>query len=289
MNGFDGKVQEKIKSRTVIFNLGSASCDNMLNGSALSNGIWTIDNFINRDENVEQIYFSVIHAEIPNSFYLINQYNCNLSITNTGITTVYFVPFGNYNINTLLVALRSLMSGYTITYSSLTSKITISNTGNFQINLGSTISRIMGLSKTNDMISTYSGGVYTLVCPFLVNLFPTARLNLRSSFLQLDNYHANDRSNDVFLSLQNNANQGGMILYSNPSGLKHSVDIDNLNQLDIRITDDSNRLLDFQNSAWFLTIGLEITYKTIPTNLNFSKILKNNNQLLTELFSKLLD
>lgn len=283
---------EKIRSKTLLYNLGSASCDNMLNGTMLSNGLWEIPNFIDKNDNIEHIYFSVVHAEVPNSFYLINQYNCVFSVTVTGVTTAYNIPLGNYNINTLLATLRTLLASIpalTLSYNQSTAIITMTSTSTFQVNMVSTCSRILGLSKTFNMVATYGGGIYTLVFPYLINMLPTARLNFRSSLLQLENYHSNDKSNDVFLSLQNNANFGSMILYNNPTNIKHHIDIDNLSQLDIRITDDSSRYLDFQNSAWFLTIALEISYRTFPTKMNFSKLLHSNNKLLTELFSNLLE
>lgn len=288
----DLKQPEKIRSKTILYNIGSASCDNMLNGTALSNGVWEIPNFIQRDENIEHIYFSIIHAEVPNSFYLINIYNCVFSVTVSGVTTNYNIPLGQYNINTLLATLRTLVAAIpvvSLTYNTLTAVITMTSTSTFQVNMSSTCSRILGLSKTANMVATYAGGIYTLVFPHLINLLPVARLNFRSSLLQLDNYHANDKSNDVILSLQNNANFGQMILYNNPVNLKHHIDIENLSQLDIRITDDLNRLLDFNNSAWFLTIGLEISYKTFPTKMTFSKLIKNNNKLLVDLFSNLME
>jgi hypothetical protein len=53
--------------------------------------------------------------------------------------------------------------------------------------------------------------------------------------MQLENYHSNDNSNDVFLSMQNNALNETMILYHNYTQLQHLVTVTNLNTLDIRM------------------------------------------------------
>jgi hypothetical protein len=276
--------RETLREKSRIFNLSSATADIMYNGSMNSSGLWTIQNFVNHDENVQHIYFSVSHCEIPNSFYLINQYNNCLAITSGGISTIYIVPVGNYNTISLATAIKLLLpSTYTITYNSTKAKYTITALVAFTITTTSTtISRIMGLSKTADMVASLVGSTYTLELPFVVNFLPTARLNVRSAALQLDNYHSNDQSNDVFLSLQNNSAQNAMILYENTTLLKYHMNLDNLNMMDIRITDDSNRCLDFNNSAWFLTVRVDIQYYPLVKTTNFSNIIKDNNKLLLE-------
>ena len=288
--------KETIREQSRIFNISSSTADIMLNSSMNSSGIWTIPNFIKHDEDVQHIYFSVSHAEIPNSFYLLNQYNNVLALTVGINSTVYYtIPVGNYNVNTLLAQMKILLSPsqLTISYDPIVCKYSFySNYNQFTISaVGSSINRILGLDKVNDTISILSPitGTNTLLCPYVVNFLPTARLNLRSSALQLDNFHANDKSNDVFLSLQNNSIQNAMILYQNNNALKYHIDLDNLSKLDIRITDDSNRNLDFNNSAWFITIRIDYSYYPILKTTNFKEILKKNNGLLLEYLQSLAD
>jgi hypothetical protein len=188
---------------------------------------------------VSNIYFRISHAEVPNSFYLVTPKNNRLAIY-CGTTVAYYdIPVGNYNVKTLVAALKVLLpSTFSIMYNSINNKFTMTNTTSFYIVASSsTITKIMGLNATTDMTSTFSLGMYTLHLPYVVSFLPTARLNFRSSSLQLENYHSNDKSNDVFLSLQNNAMNETMILYNNLTQLQHLVTLSNLNTLDIRITD----------------------------------------------------
>ena len=272
----------KLTVKTRLFNLSSETADIMYNGSMKSWGTWTIPNFVNYDESISDIYFRISHAEVPNSFYLINSKNNRLAIYCESVVTYYDVPFGNYNVKTLVTALKLLLpASFKITYNSITNKYTMTNTASFEIvATSSTINKIMGLSVTTNMTSNLSLAVYTLQMPYVVSFLPTARLNFRTSSMQLENYHANDQSNDCFLSLQNNALNESMILYTNLTQLQHLVTISNLNKLDIRITDDSNDVIDFNNIDWYLTIRIDTHYYQTDKITNFSNIVKSNNEIL---------
>ena len=268
----------KIKSR--IFNLSSSSFSVAYNGTMMSSGKFIIPNFINHNENVNRVYLMVSHAEVPNAFYLVNQYNNILFIN----SVAYTIPSGNYNASNLMTTLLNLLpASFSITYSSIFQKYTISSTSTFTISyLNSSISRIMGLNRSSDMVGVLANDKYTVTLPNCVNFLPTARLNVRSSILQLENFQSNDGSSDILLSLQNNASQNGVITYTNRSNLKYHVDLECVNEIDIRITDDSNRELDFNGVSWFLTLRVDYEYKYIPTTNTFSKIIKNNNDFLVK-------
>lgn len=274
---------EQIRTKSRIFNLSASSFSVAYNGSMMSSGKFVIPNFILHNENVNHIYLSVSHAEVPNSFYLVNQYNNILNINNIS----YVIPVGNYNATSLLTTLATLLPvTITVTYSSSTLKYKFTSTLAFTINyLTSTITRIMGLSRTANMVGVLSLGMYYLTVPNTVNFLPTARLNFRSSMLGLENFHSNDGSNDVFLALQNNASQNGLITYNNYGHLKYHIDLEGLNEIDIRVTDDSNRELDFNGISWFITLRVDYEYKMELVTTNFSKIIKKNNELLSELIS----
>ena len=268
----------KIKSR--IFNLSSSSFSVAYNGTMMSSGKFIIPNFINHNENVNRVYLMVSHAEVPNAFYLVNQYNNILYIN----SIAYTIPSGNYNASNLMTTLLNLLpASFSVTYSSIFQKYTISSTSAFTISyLNSSISRIMGLNRTSDMVGFLANDKYTVTLPNCVNFLPTARLNFRSSILQLENFQSNDGSSDILLSLQNNASQNGVITYTNRSNLKYHVDLECVNEIDIRVTDDSNRELDFNGVSWFLTLRVDYEYKYIPTTNTFSKIIKNNNDFLVK-------
>ena len=269
---------ESIKTKSRIFNLSSSSFSVAYNGTMMSSGKFIIPNLINHNENVNRVYLMICHAEVPNAFYLVNQYNNIININ----SIAYTIPPGNYNASNLMTTLLNLLPAtFSITYSSILQKYTISSTLPFTISyLNSSISRIMGLNRSVNMVGVLANGKYTVTLPNCVNFLPTARLNVRSSLLQLENFQSNDGSSDILLSLQNNASQNGVITYTNSTDLKYHIDLESVNEIDIRITDDSNRELDFNGVSWFLTLRVDYEYKFIPTTNTFSKIIKNNNEFL---------
>ena len=73
----------------------------------------------------------------------------------------------------------------------------------------------------------------------------------------------------------NDSNFGGSILYNNITNLKYLIDNKNLSTIDIRITDDKNRDVDFNNCNWYLTFQIDYIYKEPPVKINLQNFLKN--------------
>ena len=239
-----------------------------LNGTMNSNINIPLPNLINKSDNVINIWFSILHAEIPNSFYLVNSFNNTLIIN--GIT--YTIPVGNYNATTLLNVMTSLVSGLIITYSSSLLKYTFSYTAPFNISKNSTILRIIGGDPNNDISSVGN----SLTLPYTVNFLPIPRILFRSRQLTFNNFNQGDNSNDLFLSVQNGGNLGSMIFYNNFSQLRflYEGDITSLGVLEIRVSDDFNNLLDMNNQDWFITFQVDIEFIPTEGDTSFSEIVK---------------
>jgi hypothetical protein len=220
-----------------------------------------------------------LKCEIPASFYLINEYNNTLEITTNTGTTTYQLTYGNYNINTFITALKSLLgSSYSFTYNSITNKLTISYISSFTITSNTTMYRFLGLEEGVNTSSTNNSITSTFVCNFL----PLTRLHFRSPDLYIDSFNTYDQSNDIFLSLQNNSNSLGVITYLNTTEQKFLMDMDYLEKLTIQITDDKNRLINFQNVNWYMTIEINLEYFETQIKGSLSKFLRlyteNNNE-----------
>jgi hypothetical protein len=225
------------------------------------------------DEKIVNIFFKVIHGEIPNSFYLVNSANNTLIIN----STTYTISSGNYNANSLLSSMQNLLpTGYTIAYNSNTLKYTFSYTSSFTISKSSTILRIIGGNTSADMVSSSN----TFIMPYVVNFLPVPRINFKCSQLSFNNYNQGDKSSDMFLSIQNNSGLANMILYNNMTDLKYVFDNDNLTRLDIRVTDDFNNLIDFNGVDWYICFQLDIEYISNIKQGTFTDILNNNNSTL---------
>jgi hypothetical protein len=257
----------QIGSSSRIFNIGSNNVVQYLNGSMKSNVVIKLPNLTFQEKNLLEVYLSVNHAEIPNSFFLINASNNQLSINGT----VYTIPPANYNaINFLNTIQSGILSSFNITgtYNVPENKYTFTSAVAFTIDGVSTCSKFLGLTKG----VSYTGT--TIVSPFPLNFLPISRLNFHSTSMGVSNYNAGDNSFDIFLSCQNSSAPGSLILYNNYASLRYDVTgIKHMSLIDIKITDDEGNLIDFQNADWFLTLRLEFIYFLNPSSeLDFTQM-----------------
>ena len=259
-----------IKTKTRQFNISSKGA---LNGSLKSDVNISLPDLHFNEKNITNVLFSVDHCEVCNSYYLINSTNNSIVINNIK----YTVNNGNYNVNNFITSLLSVIpSGFTITYSSITNRLTFTYSANFTINASNslcTMNTIIGLGKTD--ITSVSN---TLTLPYVVNFLPLARISFRSNFFKFNNFSTTDKSTDIFLSLQNNAGPIAPIYYVNQTNTNFIINDLNITTININVTDDDNNLLDFNNVDWYMTFTIKIDYKDLnDPNNSFLSIVKNNN------------
>ena len=255
-----------LRTKTSIFNISST---NSQNGTLKSNVLVTLPNLSFQDPNIKNVYFSVLHAEVPNSFYTINSNNNQLVINDIA----YSITLGNYNALSLISVLLTLLPvGFTITYSSTTNKYTFTNTSDFTINSLTTCYKIIGLA--ND--TSYSSNLKTLVLPYPVNFIVFPRINFKSNVFSFQNHNQSDNSNDLFLSLQNGVNQNSMNNYNNNSNIKFEIHNKLITSFNIIVSNDLGVYLDFNNQDWYMTFQIDIDYlDNTDYTLNFHSLINN--------------
>jgi hypothetical protein len=256
-----------LKTKTRVFNISSATATNDSFKSIVNVSLPDLTFHL---DNIQNAYMSVNHCEVANSFYVVNYTNDVIVIN----SIAYTIPRGNYNVNTFIAQLLLLLPvGFGITYSSITTKFTFTNTTtNFTINASSslsTINKVIGLGTT-DITSV----ALTLTLPYVVNFLPLPRINFRSNFLKLNNYSSTDNSSDIFLSLQNNAPQNSVIYYNNQTTTKNLIEDRNITSFVIYVTDDYNRLINFNNVDWYMTIQIDMEYLELPKLTSIGNILQ---------------
>lgn len=254
-------------STSRVFNLGSNSAIKKNNGTALSDVELKFPNIHFKDKIVREIMLSITHAEIPNSFYLVNSSN-NTLIVNSNIFTI---PAGNYNAITFRSAISSFLTGLgiTITYNTVTNKYAFSSATTFTLAAASTCTRFIGLG-TSDITGT------NITSPYVCNFLPIPRILFRSTAFNTSNYNGSDGSTDLLLSVQNSSTSGALILWNNYSQLKYDIThVDTINIVDIMVTDDAGNLIDFNNCDWYITFRIEYIYE-VPQNAitSFTKAIK---------------
>lgn len=253
-----------IKTKSRLFSIMS---NNALNGSYKSQVLVSLPDLTFHNDNIQNAYLSVVHCEVPNSFYIVNYTNNQLVISGS----TYVIPVGNYNASTLITVLLTILpAGYGLTYSNITNKYTMTYSSSFTINASSVnckINTVMGLGTT-DLPSVAN----TVVFPFVVNFLPLPRLNFRSDYFKFGNYNSKDGSGDIFLPLQNNAGQNSMINYINQTQVKNLIIDRSITIFTINVTDDNGNLVNFNNVDWYMTFQIDVEYLETPRLTNFSNI-----------------
>jgi len=228
--------------------------------------------FFNRDDYI-QILFSVNNFIAPNSLYIINEYNNKLSITYNEITQVVNVPYGNYNIISIQKYLTSVLPNhFTISFSTITNKITFTNSiYDFIIN-PSNIYDVLGLEENK----YYASLDKTFTFPFSVNFIGTQNINISIENINTNNLDSYTKTqSSIIQSIPIDVNTS-VIKYINGNDHKIPLKINYLDYIQINIIDDNNQLVNFNNKHWNLTLEFTIMKLINPYSQVFQNILTEN-------------
>jgi hypothetical protein len=249
------------------------------NGDKRSCIEYYIPNFIQHDDSIEYIQYSVQSAIIPVSFYTINDNHNSLVVTVSSVTTTYTFPNGNYNATLFIAQFKTLLGAtFDITLDSATSRFTITNTTNdFTLGANTTIDYIMGFSGN----ITSSG--LTLTMPRVCNFLSLPRINIRCGYLANGVVSSNSSStidNDVILSVPNNAVPNGQIVYTDGNNSVNIFRGDRLDTFLVCFTDDDGLYIDFNGVSSYFTLQFDIYRKYLVKPDKFSNIVNKVTSIL---------
>jgi hypothetical protein len=160
-------------------------------------------------------------------------------------------------------------SNWTISISKSTGLFTFTSTQAFTLKGDtSTISGILGISKTNNNSTSISP--HTLTCPYPVNLLGIKKLKISSATLAVNSADswAGGFCN-IIGTIPVNQPSYGLIQYmnsGNPHGNLRSKTVD---LIDIQVLDEFNNLVNFNNVNWTLSLELIILRQLTITPFNF--------------------
>lgn len=201
------------------------------------------------------IYLSLQNASIPYSFYSITSFDNTFSWgVVAGTVNTYYVQPGNYNITQLIDILKTAMGiDYTITYSSITSKILITHsTSNFIIYAG-TFNHIIGFSKTTN--TTSAGNLlYGRDC---VNLNQIRAINVEVNFPTYNINVAQAYNQNIMATIPVYVAPFSIITYQNPNNFRTNLYVNKLDQIQIRLLDNESRLIDLNGINYQMTLQLD--------------------------------
>lgn len=227
--------------------------------------------------NILERKLSVVDAQIPISWYLINNNNCQFSITyDTGSTINYSFPKGNYNVSTFMKTwMYYLGSNWSVTYNSIKNHFIFSNSvNNFTIfDTVNSIFEIIGFAKGRSFASVNK----VLETPYPYNFIGITKLNIRSQIFDIKNVDTFSRSTDgIITSIPIETSQSGVICYNNLSNYKSKINGIDISFIDIQLTDDEGNLIDFQNADWTITLQIDTVKEIIKNMDTFEDIIELN-------------
>ena len=260
------------------------------NTTSLSDMLFNFQNVLSDDDDIISSNVCVMNAQFPVSFYTINSTNNKFSMsTNVNISQTFTIPVGNYNANTLIIAMNNLVTAglflLKFSFSSLTGKITITATsasGISTITFGSytfsTFWKIVGLSATSIT------GSSLITFPYPLNLLGVKKLIIKSQLLGITSFDSGTNQSVILTTIPNNNAPFTMISYENRSNLnKAIIRVRKIDSIDIIIEDEDGIKIDFNNTNWTITLVLENIRKMTRTEIpHLLRILEKQNDLVGE-------
>jgi hypothetical protein len=244
------------------------------NGSFLSDVFFNFNGILKEDPDILEINLSLQSAQIPYSFYNINVYNNKLDLTYNSILYNIVLTRGNYNANSLLLEIQTQLinnsiTDLTIVISSITGLLTFTSANyNYTINSTSTILKVLGF----DANTSYSSTLKILNAPYPLNLLGSLNVKIVSSDLIINNIDSSVGGNySIICNIPIEAPNFGIILYDNITNLQSKLNNVTLDGFDLKLFDDDNNLINFNNQPWTVQLVLNITRKRIDNSITTFK------------------
>ena len=270
-----------LDSRVISLNSSDAI---LLNSTYKSWVKFQFSGLLKEEDDILKIELSLVNAQIPISWYIIN-YTNNMFKIKLGNNTeqIFTIPVGNYNANSLITNLKLLIndSNFIITISKITGKITFTYNNSFIIytNIDNSIGIILGFELNNVYNSTNS-----LTCPYPLNLLGYKRLEINTQDIQTLNYSSANNSMSTLLSIiPIDQPPWGLIAFNNYTDTKNIIKNKTIDKIEIIIRAEDKTLINFNNIDWTLKLKIDITRKYIisdKSNENNIKKLKSNDDVI---------
>ena len=259
----------QIHQESKLINLASEYANQNYNSTFLSNLSFNTPGLLIKNPTISKVEISVLHSEIPVSFYTINYSNSffKYQIDNGTIFTKQ-VPVGNYNANTLISALSTLINdaNFTITINKVTGVLKFNHNKTFTDNTYS-IGRILGFNLNTSYVSAEIP-LYTLNALFPLNLLGIKKINISSQTLITNNFSSGIGTTSLITSISVDQPPFGLIVYQNTGGAKFTLSNTEIHKIDLTLCDEDFNYINFNNINWSILFCLYITYRIPIPQIN---------------------
>ena len=258
------------------FYLTSTSKIGVKMNSTLNSKInFEIPRFITKQSNILYHSIKLLHAEIPYSFYIINETNNVINLVIDSINHFFTVPVGNYNAFTLLTVLNTIDNKITFTLKNSTGKYYIDSNFTISVLSSSTLLKIIGGISNTTYNAIAIDNKYVLNFPFAVNLLGTKNIYIKCNLI-LENLQTKTNDSQTLKSIPVNVPPFGLILYNNNENIETLVKNSQIDNLNIEIVDDDDNLINMNNQDWTICIELKTTLQVSHNTQTIDEYLNQN-------------
>ena len=258
------------------FYLTSTSKIGIKMNSTLNSKInFEIPRFITKQSNILYHSIKLLHAEIPYSFYIINETNNVINLVIDTINHFFTVPVGNYNAFTLLTVLNTIDNKILFTLNNSTGKYHIDSNFIFSVLSSSTLTKIIGGISNTTYNAVLINNKYVLNFPFAVNLLGTKNIYIKCNLI-LENLQTKTNDSQTLKSIPVNVPPFGLILYNNNENIETLVKNSQIDNLNIEIVDDDDNLINMNNQDWTICIELKTTLQVSHNTQTIDEYLNQN-------------
>jgi hypothetical protein len=202
--------------------------------------------------------------QFTNSFYTINENNYKFIYKIFGLTSVVvFVPYGFYDIDTLITKLNTLLINiFTFSYDSISYRITIKHNTNLNFILlddgtNNNIYEILGIDDIG--FTTYTT---SYICPYLFNLMSVQVLHICIPNISIKSISLRDTVKyNIIASILVTSQFGSVQTYVSNSLFEYLINDDVIPFINILILDQDFNPVNFNNIDWFLNLSFKYIYK----------------------------
>ena len=138
----------------------------------------------------------------------------------------------------------------------------------------------MGFIKNTNYTSDIN---FNIVFPYCCNFLGITRLKIKSNIIQTNNIDSYSKGKcNMLCSIPVNASSGGLIVYNNISQFKIIFPNNNLDYIDISITDENDNEIDFNGVDNYITLQIDSIRQHIPEINDLAHLLKVNSDIPLE-------
>jgi hypothetical protein len=260
-----------------------------LNGTKLSNVEFNFSNVLKEEKDIIFSSGGVSNASFAFSFYNINERNnglaWNIEPENLyNITGAFSINVGMYNMTSFL---KELQTQFNI---SLVGESVLDQFGNqitVACSFNSTTGKIRFLFNSNLLVGFYNNQPYLTNSmmfvlgfniaygdtgydiqdfspPYPANLLGIKKINIYSSALANTSLDSKTKANnDLVRSINVDVAPYGLISFANTTGIYGRFKNKRINNIDIRLLDENENYIDFNNIGWAMSIQIIMTKKLL--------------------------